>query len=75
VFLTDPVTLADDGAVTAFQEKSNIERFGRTRFEDNPSFESVSLGLCRRMKVLRYAGHQDELGPRNLIEEFDPGSA
>ena len=40
---TDPVTLADDGAVTAFQEKSNIERFGRTRFEDNPDRESVSL--------------------------------
>ena len=31
---TDPLTLADEGAVTAFQEKSNIERFGRTRFED-----------------------------------------
>ena len=49
---TDLLTLADEEAVTAFQEKSNIERFGRTRFEDNPSFESVSLGLCYKTQVL-----------------------
>ena len=48
--LTDLSTLADGEAVTAFQEKSNTERFGRTRFEDKPNTESVSLSLCRKTR-------------------------
>jgi hypothetical protein len=46
---------------------------GRTRFEDKPLRETVSpRRWCPRGC---YAGREDRRGPRNSIEEFDPGSA
>jgi hypothetical protein len=67
VFPTDPVTLADDGAVTAFQEKSNIERFGRTRFEDNPDRESVSRYQEPHTKVSgSHMTHQERFGSKKF---------
>ena len=46
---------------------------GRTRFEDKPRRETVSPRLSRPRG--RDAGLEDRRGPRNSIEEFDPGSA
>ena len=40
---------------------------GQTRFEDKPDHKTVSPGVTPGMRSVS--------GPRNLIEEFDPGSA
>ena len=46
---------------------------GRTRFEDNPRDETVSPSSARAS--VTDARREDWRGPRNSIEEFDPGSA
>ena len=71
--LTDLPVLADAAGSNGRAETSlHLLGLEQTRFEDNASPETVSL---RQRGQPRHAGHEEGLVPRNLIEEFDPGSA
>ena len=73
---TDPVVLADGGAVTSSLIRLDQRVLDKLVSRINASRESVSPGQRRSCKRLgRHTGHQERLVPRNSIEEFDPGSA
>ena len=63
--------LAGGGAVTAIQRQSKSDWFGQTHFEDKRDFRKCQPQSARKS----HTEHQDEVVPRNSIEEFDPGSA